>query len=64
MRNSDSNLVKIAQNFSENPWKGPKNTTNLLSKRNAEYINAKFSNFAEFNLAKKGQIRTYLFCIN
>ena len=45
MRNSVSNLVKIAQNFEENLSNGPKNVKILLSKKNAEFINANDRNF-------------------
>ena len=45
MRNSVSNLVKIAQNFEENLSNGPKKVNILLSKKNAEFINASVRNF-------------------
>ena len=44
MRNSVSNLVKIAQNFEENLSNGPKNVK-IFSKKNAEFINANDRNF-------------------
>ena len=45
MRNSVSNWVKIAQKFEENLSNGPKNVKILLSKKNAEFINANDRNF-------------------
>ena len=45
MRNSVSNLVKISQNIEENLSNGPKNVKTILSKKNAEFINANDRNF-------------------
>ena len=40
MRNSVLNLVKISKNIEENLSNGPKNVKTILSKKNAEFINA------------------------
>ena len=45
MRNSVSNLVKIAQNFEENLSNGPKYVKIFFSKKKAEFINANDRNF-------------------
>ena len=45
MRNSISNLVKIAQKSNENPSNGPQNLKKFFSKKKAEFINANDRNF-------------------
>ena len=60
MRNSVSNLVKIAQKFEENLSNGPKKAWKSFSQRkNAEFAKCewpKFWNFAEFNDNPPGKV--------
>ena len=53
MRNSVSNLVKIAQNFGKNLSNGPKIIKKNYLKKNSEFIKANDRSFAEFSFAKK-----------